>query len=139
MNEFLGKLITLDTNVLIRFFVADDEHQHQQSVALISLAAKFIIPTSVFVEVVWVLMHSYRLSRADVLEVLETFVAYADNLIINRDEVGAGLAMLKANGDFADGINQYLGEKAGGEVFITFDKQAVNKLTALGRCAHLLT
>lgn len=137
MIDLDGKVVTLDTNILVRFLVADDDNQHQKSVAVMEQVAGFVLPTTVLVETVWVLIQSYQLSKADVLAVLASFVDQAQKLIINHDEVQAGLAMLAVGGDFADGINQFLGKKMGGEVFVTFDKKAISKLSKLNEQAYL--
>lgn len=47
---------------------------------------------------------------------------------MNRPAVEAGLLMLEAGGDFTDGVIAYEGEWLGGEIFISFDKQAVTLL-----------
>ena len=50
----------------------------------------------------------------------------------------AGLSMLESNGDFADGVIAYEGSWLGGETFVSFDKQAVALLSAVGHHARLL-
>jgi len=56
----------------------------------------------------------------------------------NRPAVEAGLALLKAGGDFADGVMAYEGTWLGGETFISFDKQAVELLAEQGLATQLL-
>ena len=46
--------------------------------------------------------------------------------------VEAGLAMLDAGGDFADGVIAYEGRWLGAETFVSFDKKAVEMLTSAG-------
>ncbi len=57
---------------------------------------------------------------------------------MNRPAVEAGLSMLESNGDFADGVIAYEGSWLGGETFVSFDKQAVALLSAVGHHARLL-
>jgi len=45
---------------------------------------------------------------------------------MNRPAVEAGLAMLEAGGDFADGIMAYEGRWLGGETFVSFNKKRLN-------------
>jgi len=52
--------------------------------------------------------------------------------------VDAGLSMLKAGGDFADGLIAYEGNWLGGDTFVSFDKQAVSLLSPQGKQARLL-
>ena len=51
----------------------------------------------------------------------------------------AGLAVLNAGGDFADGLIAYEGKWLGGETFVSFDKQAVALISKQGYAARLLS
>ncbi len=62
----------------------------------------------------------------------------ADNVAVNRPAVDAGLAILKAGGDFADGLIVYEGTWLGDETFVSFNKRAVSLLSDLGKQAKLL-
>ena len=53
-------------------------------------------------------------------------------------QADAGLAVLGAGGDFADGAIAYEGRWMGGETFVSFDKQAILLLRAQGQTARLL-
>jgi predicted nucleic-acid-binding protein len=57
---------------------------------------------------------------------------------MNRPAVEAGLLVLEAGGDFADGIIAYEGTWLGGEVFASFDRRAVALLTQQGQPTRLL-
>jgi predicted nucleic-acid-binding protein len=57
---------------------------------------------------------------------------------MNRPAVEAGLAMLEAGGDFADGVIAHEGAWLGGESFVSFDKQAVELVIRQGQPARLL-
>ena len=57
---------------------------------------------------------------------------------VNRPAVEAGLAILEAGGDFADGAIAYEGSWLGGETFVSFDKQAVSLLQRQGIAVSLL-
>ncbi len=65
-------------------------------------------------------------------------VLAAGNVETNRPAVDAGLAMLDAGGDFADGVIAYEGRWLGGETFVSFDAKAVEMLKAQGVAARLL-
>lgn len=62
----------------------------------------------------------------------------ASNVQVNRPAVEAGLALLSAGGDFADGVVAYEGSWLRGESFVSFDKQAVTLLSEFGHRARLL-
>jgi transposase len=62
----------------------------------------------------------------------------AENVETNRPAIDAGLAVLDAGGDFADGVIAYEGKWLGAETFVSFDKKAVEMLTAQGVSARSL-
>jgi predicted nucleic-acid-binding protein len=62
----------------------------------------------------------------------------AENVQTNHPAAEAGLAMLEAGGDFADGVIAYEGRWLGAETFVSFDKKAVEMLSAAGVSARVL-
>jgi transposase len=62
----------------------------------------------------------------------------AENVETDRQVAEAGLAMLDAGGDFADGVIAYEGKWLGAETFVSFDKKAVEMLAAQGVSARVL-
>jgi len=52
--------------------------------------------------------------------------------VVNRPAAEAGLSLLEAGGDFADGVIAYEGRWLGADTFVSFDKKAV-KLTEAKR------
>jgi predicted nucleic-acid-binding protein len=60
------------------------------------------------------------------------------NVMVNRPAVEAGLAVLDAGGDFADGVIAFDGRFHGGETFVSFDRKAVKLLQGQGTPALLL-
>jgi predicted nucleic-acid-binding protein len=55
----------------------------------------------------------------------------------DRDTALAGLAILDAGGDFADGVIAHQGRKLGGEIFLSFNTQAVRLLKTNGADARV--
>jgi predicted nucleic-acid-binding protein len=60
-------------------------------------------------------------------------------VVCNTPAALAGLAMLEAGGDFADGVFAFEGELLGGQEFVSFDQQAVKRLKAHERIVRWLT
>ena len=126
--------IIADTNLLVRFFIQDDETQFSKVSELFEKSSTIIIPTNALCELVWVLSYSYRLQKQDIAEIIRMLLN-TDNVLIKDAEVEFGLKMLEQNGDFADGINAISGIQMtmGQEVaFASFDKKAVKILRNLG-------
>jgi predicted nucleic-acid-binding protein len=61
------------------------------------------------------------------------------NVAVNRRAAEAGLALLDAGGDFADGVIAYEGNWLGADTFVSFDKRAVKLMQAQGAVAQVLT
>jgi predicted nucleic-acid-binding protein len=130
--------ITVDTNVLVRVATKDDEKQARAAAKLLKSAEHIAIPLTSLCEFVWVLRRVYSFGLQEILLALDALLD-TENVVVNRPAVDAGLAMLKAGGDFADGMIAHEGAWLGGEVFVSFDKKAVSLISAQGLQAQLLT
>ena len=64
----------LDTNILVRFLVKDDENQSESVYRLFKKAESekdaFFVPLLVILETVWVLKAVYEISRPDILDAI---------------------------------------------------------------------
>jgi len=129
--------VTVDTNVLIRAVVRDDPAQADIAARVLTDAELIAIALPCLCEFVWVLLRVYGLQPADAAAAIRALLATA-NVQMNRPAVEAGLAVLEAGGDFADGVIAYEGCWLGGETFVSFDKKAVALLKAQGQAATLL-
>ena len=129
--------VTVDTNILVRAVVRDDEKQAKAAAALLKDAEVIAVPLPCLCEFVWVLRRVYGFGQDDISAAIEALLN-AGNVAVNRPAVDAGLAILKAGGDFADGLIAYEGSWLGGETFVSFDKQAVSLIAKQGLEARLL-
>jgi predicted nucleic-acid-binding protein len=128
--------ITADTNVLVRAITED--HEQQSRAAQTALKAELVaIPIPVLCELVWVLSQGYKMPFAEIAEVIRRLINGA-NVVVNRPAAEAGLTMLDAGGDFADGVIAYEGNWLGADIFVSFDKKAVKLIEAQGEAAQLL-
>ena len=130
--------ITADTNVLLRALVGDDEAQQRTAVDTLEAAETVAVSSQSLCELCWVLARGYRTARADIAAAIRGLLA-TSNIVIDRPAVEAGLAVLEAGGDFADGVIAHEGRWLGGETFVSFDVQAVRLLGEAGLAARLLT
>jgi predicted nucleic-acid-binding protein len=88
-------------------------------------------------EFVWVLTRGYKRGIAEVATAMRKLVDSA-SVVVDRPAVEAGLAVLEEGEDFADGVIAFEGRRAGGQVFTSFDKQAVALIAATGGETRLL-
>jgi predicted nucleic-acid-binding protein len=129
--------ITADTNVLARALVGDDPAQAAEASRVLREASTIAVPLPVLCELVWVLKRVYGLAVADIAAAIRSLLA-AGNVHLDRQAVEAGLAQLEAGGDFADGVIAHQGQWLGGDVFVSFDRQAVGLLRGQGVATQLL-
>ena len=123
--------ITADTNVLVRIITGDDERQSKLAQAELAKADVIALALPALCELVWVLSQGYKIPSAEIAETLRRLLNGA-NVVVNRPAAEAGLAMLDAGGDFADGVIAYEGNWLGADTFVSFDKEAT-KLLATAR------
>lgn len=130
--------ITADTNVLVRAITGDDERQSKLAQAALAEADAIALTLPALCELVWVLSQAYGVPEADISEAIRRLIN-STNILVNRPAVEAGLIMLNACGDFADGVIAYEGTWLGAETFASFDKEATRLLAAQGGSVRLLS
>ena len=104
-------MIGIDTDLLVRFLVADDAAQKRKVDSLFANqqgAAWGYINTIVLCELFWILKSVYRLSRQEVAAMIEKLLNTQD--LQFQDEALCSLALLDyRNGqDFADSLIGYI-------------------------------
>lgn len=129
--------ISVDTNVLARAVLQDDAEQARTAANILEEASLIAISLPCLCELTWILLQGAQLSKEKVAVAIRVLLD-AGNVVMNRPAVEAGLSILVAGGDFADGVIAYEGNWLGGETFVSFDKKAVSLLTAQGQPARLL-
>jgi predicted nucleic-acid-binding protein len=130
--------ITADTNILVRAVTGDDARQSKLAQAELEAADVVALTLPALCELVWVLSQGYRIGAPDIAETIRRLMNGA-NVAANRPAVEAGLSMLDAGGDFADGVIAYEGRWLGAEAFLSFDKKATKLLSAQGEAVRLLS
>jgi predicted nucleic-acid-binding protein len=128
--------ITADTNLLVRLFIEDDVAQTRLATQALESAEIVAITMPALCEMAWVLTRSYRVRNADVAVAIRDLIRVA-NVVVDRQAVEAGLAILDRGGDFADGVIAHQGYELGGDVFVSFDKRAVALVEEIGEAALL--
>ena len=129
--------ITADTNVLVRAVTEDDVEQSKAAKSVLRDADIVALTIPSLCELVWVLQR-YKIRPADIAETIRGLINSA-NVVVNRSTAEAGLAMLDAGGDFADGAIAHEGNWLGADTFVSFDKRAVRLMEAKGKSARLLS
>lgn len=130
--------VTADTNVLVRAITGDDERQSRIAQAELENADIVALALPALCELVWVLSQGYEVPSRAIAEAIRR-LTNGVNVSVNRPAVEAGMALMNAGGDFADGVIAHEGRWLGSDAFISFDKKAVKLLAAGGEPARLLS
>lgn len=119
----------LDTNVLVRFLVKDDERQAKTVYRIFKQAESdkevFFVPLLVVLETVWVLESVYKIKRHEILDSINELILMP---ILEFEKPSAILKFVSsARGtkiDLSDLLIAHSAKFAGCECVITFDKRA---------------
>lgn len=119
----------IDTNVLLRYLVADDRPQRAAVLELIQRHAAagdlMFIPVTVLLETEWVLRTSFKLDKAQVLDLLVRLVGAEPMSFDSPFAVAVALDLYRDSGaDFADCLHLALCRHAGEVPMYTFDRKA---------------
>ena len=126
--------ITADTNILLRVILNDEPAQAAEARALLEKASLIAIPIPVLCELVWTMRRFQRHSPDETARAIEALLDVT-TVVTDRPVVEAGLSILRAGGDFADGTIAWQGAAMGGEVLASFDRQCVRLVNASGLAA----
>ena len=127
--------ITPDTTLFVRALTRDDPAQAAMAEAELSAADGVVLATPMLCELVWVLRRGYGRSRTEIAATIRR-LARSAGVVCDSSAVEAGLAVLESGGDFADGAIAADGARLGGGDFVSFDRDAVDILTARGIAAR---
>ena len=129
--------VTIDTNVLLRATLDDDPVQNDIAASILREAEAIAVPSAVLCEFVWVMRGGYKKTNERTVAAIKALLA-DPKVVCDRAAAEAGLAMLIAGGDFADGIIAFEGRRLGGDIFATFDKKAARLIAETGGRVELL-
>jgi predicted nucleic-acid-binding protein len=122
-------MIGVDTNVLVRYIVADDEDQTRRAAAFLEGAFSVddpgFVSVVVLVELVWVLERTYRFSPDEIAGAIESVLRAEPLRTDRRAEVVEALGVFQTKqGSCADALIATLAERAGCAHVVTFDRKA---------------
>jgi predicted nucleic-acid-binding protein len=128
--------VAIDTNVLVRYLTWDDEVQATEAAAVIEAADEVHISTVVLCETIWILTRAYGYKMNEIMPLIERIVTGRE-FHIDQVAARAGLRLLMAGGDFADGVIFDEMQRASCEFLATFDREVArlvksSKIVLLG-------
>ena len=119
----------LDTNILVRFLIGDDEKQAQIVYKLFKNAeiekAELLVPFVVILELIWVLDSAYDITRTDILESISDLLLMPILKFEQRTTLQNFIFSAQQNNyDLSDLLIANSAKKQGCNTVITFDKKA---------------
>lgn len=123
------EVIAIDTNIVLRIILRDDEGQYQRACQLFK-SDRVCVPHTVILEAEWVLRSVFGFSAKEAAGGLEGFLSLKRIFVLNRVKVLEALQRSYDGFDFADALHYLL---ASGDVEMkSFDKKFVNRAKKAG-------
>ena len=122
----------IDTNVVVRFLTNDDKRQARAARLAIE-AGDIFIPTTVLLEVEWVLRGAYGFAGADIVAAMRGLVGLPGVAVENPANLAQALDWMSQGVDFADAL--HLSSATGCSAFLTFDHRLVKAAAKLAPLA----
>ena len=121
-------MIGIDTNVLVRYLVQDDEKQAAAATKIfnrVSDTNPAFINNIVMCEMVWVLSRAYKYQKKIIVEVIEQLLTTSGIEFENAEIIRKALRRYsKGKGDFADFMIAETNNSNGASTTYTFDRRA---------------
>ncbi len=124
-------MIGIDTNVLVRYLVRDDDEQHAEAAAVLETLtedAPGFVTQVTLVELYWVLARSYRFPVTTCLQVVRGLVSTSALEFDDGEGVVRALSLAEDGADFPDALIQGAMELFGVRETVTFDRAAAQRL-----------
>ncbi|MEQ1838785.1 MAG: type II toxin-antitoxin system VapC family toxin [Verrucomicrobiales bacterium] len=130
-------MTALDTNIIVRFLVQDDEAQFQKVLRLLSgKRSAFFVCDLVLVETDWVLRSLYDWTHAEVADAFARLTTIHNLTFENEARLRASLKGLREGADLADELIVRTSADNGASAFSTFDKDIVRRHKPFASSPH---
>jgi predicted nucleic-acid-binding protein len=122
-------MISIDTNVVVRFLVGDDVDQFRRADRVIRDNEAFV-PLTVLLESEWVLRETFEIPRLAVVRALRDFANLPYVVLEDAPRALRALDWAAAGMDFADAL--HLAGSAQNGPFVSFDRKLAKAARRLG-------
>jgi predicted nucleic-acid-binding protein len=128
------KLVSIDTHLLIRFLVVDDDEEQCQAALQIFQNQIVFVPETVLLEAEWVLRAAYQISCGEIRNALLKLTRLPKVRFPDRNTLSQVLELYSQGLDFADAWHLVRSE---GIPMKTFDKAFIQKARKAGFAVSL--
>ena len=123
-------MLGIDTNVLVRYLVRDDQAQYEKARRLIdrelSKGEPVLVSLLVLLETEWVLRSRYDLAKADLVATFSALLDTSDLVVEDEPSVENAIYSWKDSAvDFADCLIEARNRRLGCHATATFDSKAL--------------
>jgi len=121
-------VIGIDTNILARYLLRDDEEQFKLAAELFSMATEdlpIFVTHTTLIELNWLLLRTYRRTKEQFIAVLDKLIQMRQLVVENVAHVAAALHLFRmTNADFPDCMIMVATQQAGCTWTYSFDRKA---------------
>jgi len=110
-------MIAIDTNIIVRLAMRDDETQYQKVIDLLK-SHDFYISRTVQLETEWVLRSRYRQPRQEIADFFTLLLQKTKIICESEEELMNTICWYRLGADFADAMHL---ANVGDKLFYTFD------------------
>jgi predicted nucleic-acid-binding protein len=118
-------MVTLDTNVWVRYLTNDDELQARRAMKLLERSEAVFLPKTVLLELEWVLRAAYRVKPTDIHRSLLQILGLPMVVAECAGQIAAALELYAQGYDFADALHLASSDTA--QAVYTFDEHFARK------------
>ncbi|MCB1193346.1 MAG: type II toxin-antitoxin system VapC family toxin [Leptospiraceae bacterium] len=124
-------MVSVDTNILVRFLTKDDDAQFQKAYTLFQTEKIFITDT-VLLETEWVLRYVYKCSKQEILQGIQKILGLSNVFAQNHEKIVQVIELYKKGLDFADAF--HLANSQQFSILFTFDEKFIKRSKDLTNC-----
>ena len=124
-------MIAVDTNVIVRLLIKDNEAQYKAAHRVFTAEDIFIADT-VILEVEWVLRNAYEFEPAQISAAFRKLFGLKNVRLANAQVVAQAIEWHESGLDFADGLHLALSQQSA--ALKTFDEQFIKRGRKLTSC-----
>lgn len=122
-------MAAVDTNVLVRYLIQDEDSQFAVVIRLLDECARegrtLFVPITVTLELEWVLRSNFQVGKADLISTLSQLLSATELSFQSEQVVEQALALYRdSSANFVDCVHGALAAQGNEEPLWTFDKKA---------------